>query len=62
MNFSQAIGVSLKETVNKLAERTALDGKDLYGPTRAALEPVRSEFKDQLDRFSIGAYIPDLFE
>lgn len=61
-NFTQAVGVCLTETVNTLAERMALDGRDLYGPIRSALAAVKSEFEDQLDRFSIAGVIPDLFE
>ena len=59
-NFSQAIGTCLNETIDTLAERMALDGKDLYGPVRAALAPVISEYQDLLDRFNFRGIIPDL--
>ena len=61
-NFSQAIGICLNETVNTLAERMALDGKDLYGPVREALVPVKSEFQEQINRFNIAGLLPDLFK
>lgn len=61
-NFSQAIGICLNDTVNTLAERMALDGKDLYGPVRSALDALKGEFQDQLDRFNIPGILPDLFE
>ncbi len=61
-DFSQAIGICLNNTVNTLAERMALDGKDLYGPVRSALGTLQGEFQDQLDRFSIPGILPDLFE
>jgi hypothetical protein len=60
-NFSQAIGDCLMETINALAERMALDGKDLYGPVRAALDSLGSEYQDQLDRFNFVGILPDLF-
>jgi hypothetical protein len=61
-NFSQAIGVCLKETVNTLAERMALDGMDLFGPIQSALGSVKSEFKTQFDKFNITGVIPELLE
>ena len=61
-NLSRAIGVCLNDTVNALAERMALDGKDLYGPVRSALASVKSDFQDQLDRFNIAGIIPELLE
>jgi hypothetical protein len=61
-NFSQAIGICLTDTVNTLAERMALDGKDLYGPVRSSLASVRSEYQDQLERFNFAGIIPTIFE
>lgn len=59
-NFSQSIGICLNETVDALAERTALEGKDLYGPVRSALVPVRNEFEDQINRFNFIGLLPEL--
>jgi hypothetical protein len=60
-NFSQGVGESLWETVESLAERTALEGKDLFSPLRIALETVKVDYRDQLDRFNFSAILPDLF-
>jgi hypothetical protein len=61
-NFSQAIGICLTETVNALAERMALDGKDLYGPVRDALVPVKNEHQEKISRFNFAGLLPDLLE
>ena len=60
-NFSQGVGEGLWETVESLAERTALEGKDLFSPLRIALETVKADYRDQLDRFNFSAILPDLF-
>ena len=60
-NFSQGVGVSLWETVESVAERTALEGKDLFSPMRIALETVKADYQDQLERFNFSAILPDLF-
>lgn len=60
-NFSRAIGKSLWDTIETLAERTALDGKDLFTPVRASLESVKGDFHDQLDRFDLSGILPELF-
>ena len=60
-HFSQAIGESLLETVNTLAEKAALDGNDLFTPIRNSLNDVKSQYQDQMDRFNISGIVPDLF-
>jgi hypothetical protein len=60
-NFSQGLGVGLWGTVEALAERAALEGKDLFGPLREALDPVKQEYQSKLDRFNFSAIIPELF-
>ncbi len=60
-NFSQGVGVSLLETVESMAERTALEGKDLFSPLRIALETVQADYQDQLEKFNFSALLPDLF-
>jgi len=60
-NFSQGLGEGLWDTVEALAERTALEGKDLFSPLRIALETVKADYQDQLDRFNFSAILPDLF-
>ena len=60
-HFSQAIGESLLETVNTLAEKAALDGNDLFTPIRNSLTDVKSQYQDQMDRFNISGIVPDLF-
>ncbi|MCJ7716485.1 MAG: hypothetical protein MUO54_08195 [Anaerolineales bacterium] len=61
-NFSQAVGEGLRDTVENLAEQAALDGNDLFGRIRTALDPVKVDFQDQIDRFDLGGILPDLFE
>lgn len=59
--FSQAIGEGLWNTVETLAERAALNGKELFGPIRTSLESVKENYQDQIDRFNLSGIIPDLF-
>jgi hypothetical protein len=61
-NFSQAIGKSLWDTVETLAEQAALDGKDLFGPIRTSLDSVAAKYRDQIDRFNIKGLLPELFK
>ena len=60
-NFSRGIGVCLWQTVELLAERSALDGKDLFGPIRSSLLKVESQYQDQLNKFNFHGILPDLF-
>lgn len=60
-NFSKAIGKSLWDTVESLAERAALDGTDLFGPIRSSLDPVKASFQEQVDRFNLSGILPELF-
>jgi hypothetical protein len=60
-NFSQGVGDGLWGTIEKLAERAALENIDLFGSLRSALDPVIAEYQDELDRFNFSAIIPDLF-
>ena len=60
-NFSQGVGDGLWGTIEDLAKRAALEGKDLFGPLQEALEPVKIEYRDKLDRFNFSAIMPDLF-
>jgi hypothetical protein len=61
-NFSQGIGDGLNETVGTLAELTALEGKDLYGPLRGTIDDMKINFQDQIDKFNLSAILPDLFD
>jgi hypothetical protein len=60
-NFSQGVGDGLWGTIEALAERAALEGKDLFAPLRSALEQVKIDYQDQLDRFNFSAILPELF-
>jgi hypothetical protein len=60
-NFSQAIGESLSAAVNGLAKQSALDGADLLGPVRSAMEVVKSGYQEEIDRFNFTGIMPDLF-
>jgi hypothetical protein len=60
-NFSQAIGECLWSTIEFLAGEIALNDKDLFGPMRTALEDVRINYQDQIARFNISGFLPDLF-
>ncbi len=60
-NFSQGVGVCLWGTVEALAEKSALEGKDLFSPLRSGLDPVKKEYQGKLDRFNFSAILPDLF-
>jgi hypothetical protein len=60
--FSQGIGLSLWDTVVTLAERIALDGKDLFEPVRGAMNDVKSSYQAEIERFNFKGIMPDLFE
>ncbi|MCJ7715122.1 MAG: hypothetical protein MUO54_01200, partial [Anaerolineales bacterium] len=60
-DFNKGLGSGLWSTVEALAERAALEGKDLFGPLRAGMDPVKQEFHAKLDRFNLIAIMPDLF-
>lgn len=60
-DFSHGIGKCLWETVEILAERAALNGKDLYGPIRSSLGRLQPQHKDQLIKFNFPGIMPDLF-
>jgi hypothetical protein len=60
-NFSQAIGKSIWETVEILAERAALDGDDLFRTIREALASVKENYQDKIDRFNLPGIMPELF-
>ncbi len=61
-NFSQGVGDGLSGTVHMLAEQAALEGKELFMTLRAALESVKTEYQEQIDRFNFKAILPDLFD
>lgn len=60
-NFSQSIAECLWAAVKTLAERAALDGKDLFPPVRSALDDVNEKYGDLIDRFNFAGLLPDLF-
>ena len=60
-NFSRAIGKSLWDTVETLAEKAALDGKDLIGAINQSLESVKANYQDKIDRFNLSGILPELF-
>ena len=60
-DFNKGLGAGLWGTVEALAERAALEGKDLFGPLRVAMDPVKQEYQGKLDRFNFSAIMPDLF-
>ncbi len=60
-DFSRGIGKCLWETVEILAERAALSGKDLFGPIRSSLGDLSPEHRDQLYKFNFPGILPDLF-
>ncbi len=59
--FSRAIAKCLWETVEVLAENTALGGKDLFGPIRTAITEAAGEHQELIDRFNIAVLLPELF-
>jgi hypothetical protein len=61
-NFSQGVGDGLSGTLHTLAERAALEGKELFGPLRVALDSVKTKYQEQIDRFNFKAILPDLFD
>jgi hypothetical protein len=61
-NFSQGVGDGLWGTIEALAERAALEGKDLFGPLREAFETVEVDYQDRLERFNFKAILPELFK
>ena len=60
-NFSQGVGDGLNETVNTLAELAALEGKDIFGLLRGAVDDIKINYQDQIDKFNFSAILPDLF-
>ena len=60
-NFSRAIGKCVWDTVETLAERAALDGRDLFGLINSSLDSVKVEYKDKIDRFNLNGILPELF-
>ncbi len=60
-NFSHAIGDCLWTTVETLAEKVALDEKDLFSAVRKAMDEVKVNYQDQIGRFNISGILPDLF-
>ncbi len=60
-NFSQGVGAGLSGTIEILAEKAALDGKDIFSSVRDALDPVIEEYQGKLDRFNFSAILPDFF-
>ena len=61
-NFSQGVGECLYGTIVTLAEQAALDGKDLFGSLRTAVDSVKTDYSEQIDRFNFNALLPDIFE
>lgn len=60
-NFSQSIAECLWATIETLAERTALDGEDLFGPVRSGMDDVKGKYQDLIDRFNFSGMLPELF-
>ena len=60
-NFSQAIAECLWATIETLGEQAALKGKDIFGPTRSAVDDVKNNYPDLVDRFNFAGLLPDLF-
>jgi len=60
-DFSRGIGKCLWVTVEMLAERAALSGKDLFGPIRSSLGDLSLEQQDQLYKFNFPGILPELF-
>jgi hypothetical protein len=60
--FSQGIGDALNGTVEVLAEQAAMEGKELFAPLRAALDSVKTEYQEKIDRFNFEGILPDLFD
>ncbi len=60
-NFSRAIGKSLWDTVETLAEKAALEDKDFLSAINQSLEPIKVKYQDKIDRFNFPGILPDLF-
>ena len=60
-NFSQAIGESLWATIEILAERVALEDNDLFSPVHSAMDEVKANYQDLIDRFNFSGILPELF-
>jgi len=60
-SFSQAIGECLWATTETLAERAALDDNDLFGPVHSAMDEVKANYQDLIDRFNFSGILPELF-
>ena len=61
-DFSRGIAKCLWETVEILAERAALSGKDLFGTIRSSLRDLSPDHKAQLYKFNFPGILPDLFK
>lgn len=60
-NFSQSIGDCLWATIELLAERAALNDKDLFGPVKSAMDDIKDNYQDLLERFHFAGILPNLF-
>ena len=60
-SFSQAIGECLWATIELLAERAALNDKDLFAPVQSAMDEVKTNYQDLIDRFNFSGILPELF-
>ena len=60
-NFSRAIGKSVWETIETLAERSAKEGNDLFGLIRNSMASVKENYQDKIDRFNLAGIMPDIF-
>lgn len=61
-NFSQSIAECLWATIETLAENAALNnGDDLFGPVRSAMNDVKSNYQELIDRFNFAGLMPELF-
>ena len=61
-NFSQGVGDGLNGTVHTLAEQAAMERKELFVSLRAALDSVKTEYQEKIDRFNFKVILPDLFD
>jgi len=60
-NFSQAVGECLWATIELLAERAALSDKDLFSSVESALDDVKTNYQQLIDRFNFAGLLPELF-
>ncbi len=60
-SFSQAIGECLWTTIELLAEQVALKDKDLFNSVLNAMDDVKANYQELIDRFNFSGILPELF-